>query len=368
MEISRQRRRTGILEGTTEVCPHCAGTGRQRTAASSALGALRALEVEAMRGGGEVVLRTSKETGLYILNHKRDALIRLAQSHGLFANVVLDEALSAAAHQIERVSSTPYERPDALVAEPDTAEQNFDDDFEIEEEEEDDLPAEAEPLVEAVANEDDGPRRGRRRRRGRRPDAPAESAPSVEGAGEGQGRRRRGRRGGRRTRETSGDAYGWSWPARLSGEDPYEWRGPVERDPSAAPVLRTEPQLPAGQPSALPEPEPALVLAAVEPAPAVEDEVWVELPEPALPKAAKPRRRRGRSEPPVETQAETAVIEEAATSEPSPPIVQPALAEILPEAPPVTLAVDNPPPAESDPAEIVDPPSTPRRGWWRRSV
>ncbi len=31
MEISRQRRRTGILEGTTHVCPHCAGAGRVRS-------------------------------------------------------------------------------------------------------------------------------------------------------------------------------------------------------------------------------------------------------------------------------------------------------------------------------------------------
>jgi ribonuclease E len=36
MEISRQRRRTGVLEGTTHVCEHCAGTGRIRATESSA--------------------------------------------------------------------------------------------------------------------------------------------------------------------------------------------------------------------------------------------------------------------------------------------------------------------------------------------
>ena len=54
MEISRQRRRTGILEGTTHVCPHCDGAGRVRSVESSALAALRAVEMEAVRGGGEV--------------------------------------------------------------------------------------------------------------------------------------------------------------------------------------------------------------------------------------------------------------------------------------------------------------------------
>ncbi len=37
MEISRQRRRSGVLEGTTHVCPHCQGVGRVRSVESSAL-------------------------------------------------------------------------------------------------------------------------------------------------------------------------------------------------------------------------------------------------------------------------------------------------------------------------------------------
>ena len=48
MEISRQRRRTGILEGTTHVCPHCQGAGRVRSVESSALSALRAVEAEGL--------------------------------------------------------------------------------------------------------------------------------------------------------------------------------------------------------------------------------------------------------------------------------------------------------------------------------
>ncbi|MCA6250592.1 ribonuclease E/G, partial [Phenylobacterium sp.] len=47
MELSRQRRRSSLLEGTTHVCEHCGGTGRVRSVESSALGALRAVEMEA---------------------------------------------------------------------------------------------------------------------------------------------------------------------------------------------------------------------------------------------------------------------------------------------------------------------------------
>jgi Ribonuclease G/E len=57
MEISRQRRRSGVLEGTTHVCEHCQGTGRVRSTESAALAALRAVELEALQGGGEVTLK-----------------------------------------------------------------------------------------------------------------------------------------------------------------------------------------------------------------------------------------------------------------------------------------------------------------------
>ena len=103
MELSRQRRRTGILEGTTHVCPHCQGAGRVRSTESSALSALRAVEMEGLRGGGEVSLRVSRDVGLYILNAKRDYLVRLRQAQGLQVNVVLDEALAAAELQIDRI-------------------------------------------------------------------------------------------------------------------------------------------------------------------------------------------------------------------------------------------------------------------------
>jgi len=72
MEISRQRRRTGVLEGTTHVCEHCQGSGRVRSIESSALGALRAIEIEMARGGpGAITLRLCPPVALYVLNEKR---------------------------------------------------------------------------------------------------------------------------------------------------------------------------------------------------------------------------------------------------------------------------------------------------------
>ena len=44
LEMSRQRMRTGVLEGSTVICPHCAGAGTVRSTSSIALHVLRVLE------------------------------------------------------------------------------------------------------------------------------------------------------------------------------------------------------------------------------------------------------------------------------------------------------------------------------------
>ena len=49
LEMSRQRLRTGVLEGSTTQCPHCQGTGIIRSVESVALAVLRALEDHLLR-------------------------------------------------------------------------------------------------------------------------------------------------------------------------------------------------------------------------------------------------------------------------------------------------------------------------------
>src|SRR6201998_1608274 len=49
MEMSRQRIRTGVLESSTEVCPHCGGSGHVRSVTSVSLHILRALEDQLLK-------------------------------------------------------------------------------------------------------------------------------------------------------------------------------------------------------------------------------------------------------------------------------------------------------------------------------
>mgnify|MGYP000157665638 CR=1 FL=1 len=142
MEISRQRRRSGVLEGTTHVCEHCAGTGRVRSVESSALSALRTLELEALKGGGEVTLTVPRAVGLYILNEKRAHLARLHQALGLFVTIKVDDAMAHADCGVERTASETRADHAAVIAAPvpgyaPVADDDYDDDA-VEDEDEDD--------------------------------------------------------------------------------------------------------------------------------------------------------------------------------------------------------------------------------------
>jgi len=266
MEISRQRRRTGLLEGTTHVCPNCSGLGRIRSPESSALAALRAVEAESARGGGgAVTVRVPSACGLYLLNDKRSYLARIEASHGLAITVLIDESLAQGEHLVERTATSDLPRPiDAVTAlsryEPaedieDTDEEDTEDSAEDPEDAED---GPVQVVTRARGDEPgedddrgDRSRRGGRRRRGRgRSDrdepvarsaetddaeAPRAARSEEDAARPGESeadadarRRRRGRRGGRRGRDEvrTDDVYGWVRPRAADATDPYVWNDP----------------------------------------------------------------------------------------------------------------------------------------------
>lgn len=272
MEISRQRRRLGVIEGATEVCPHCQGAGRIRSAESAALVTLRAVDIEAGRNGaGSVNLRVSTAVALYILNHKRDYLQRLLEQRGLNVVILIDDTLAQGEHAIERTSTNEDFVPVVTHISAADLDDGFDDSaFDHEDEDEDDEVIDGDDEDDADLdredNDDDEPReraeavdgegrgRGRRRRRrgGRHEEGSDETAAvdivAVEDEdddSEAGRRRRRGRRGGRRMREDGErDAFTWVRGRTPSLDDPYVWFDPINPAPSPrserAPVEASE--------------------------------------------------------------------------------------------------------------------------------
>ena len=425
MEISRQRRRTGVLEGTTHVCEHCGGTGRVRSVESSALATLRALEIEALKGGGEATLTAPRAVALYILNEKRAHLARLHQQLGLFVTVVVDDAMAHADHQIERTSMETRAEHAASALPPaesyhpapelEPAEADFEDEEDEEEEDEEEAEAvetqpRARPEEEARYDEGEGRGRRRRRRRGRRgddfreghapheagesreaPPRPTEAQREDEDGGHGR-RRRRGRRGGRRMRDDSRppEAFAWTRPWVPYGDDPFVWFDPAEDlKTSSAPQAANEQGPPSRSAAAA---ESAGLAPAVAQAAPSDVDIWVELPaEDDKPKRS--RRGRGRvrgaepqsaPEPPAaeasapvdaapEVEEEPAPAKKPSRRRPPAKAKAPEPERVAEPLPELATAAAEPagaeppaPAAAQDPAEISTPPASPRRGWWRR--
>jgi ribonuclease E len=374
MEISRQRRRTGVLEGTTHVCEHCNGTGRVRSVESSALATLRALEIEALKGGGEATLKAPRAVALYILNEKRAHLARIHETFGLFVTVVVDDAMPHADYEIERTASET--RPDHAVPIPSARarlepieDDGYDDSYDEEEDEDEDDEDEgsAPPRSASVDDEDEnedesreeasgeddaenrarGRGRRRRRRGGRRDDEDRAPAPEADTRLEdenGGRRRRRGRRGGRRLREDRpGETFAWVRPWVPYGEDPFVWFDLSEDPRMAVPEASTSAAVQTPEPSA-PAEAPESPVARAPAQAASEDDIWVELPEPE----DKPKRRRSRGK------AKSASTEAADAAPAAPPV----------EAPEPAAAVE----AQAIAPEAAAEPAKPKRTRTRRKA
>ncbi len=165
MEMSRQRRRTSLVEGSADVCPHCQGTGHIRSIESSALVALRTLEEEGVRGrAAHVRLACPTEVALYLLNEKRDHLNAIKSRYEMRVTVDADDALMRPNCVLERVETRrEAARAEAIAQEEAplvTAGEAAQDD--------DARPADEPSLEDAASDESGGRKRRRRGRRGGR--------------------------------------------------------------------------------------------------------------------------------------------------------------------------------------------------------
>ena len=213
MEISRQRRRTSILEGSTKTCSHCGGKGYQRTPSSSSLVALRALEEEgARKRAAKVRITLPTDVALYLLNEKRDHVLALEQRYDFRVLIGADPDLIPPDCKVEVIEAREQSDQDEVEDVPITQH----------------TPVAEEKPAEDTSSEGSGRRRrGRRRRRNDEDsaspeqdatvtetveeeetgDSEAKTAPQPELDEDGQPRkrRRRGRRGGRGRRRGRSD-------------------------------------------------------------------------------------------------------------------------------------------------------------------
>ncbi|WP_069307374.1 Rne/Rng family ribonuclease, partial [Methylobrevis pamukkalensis] len=172
MEMSRQRIRTGVLEGSTEVCPHCLGAGIVRSTESVALHVLRSLEDQLLKGvTHHLTIRTRTAVALYILNQKRRHLFELEARFGLSITISADEHVTGQHYVLERGEIILNPQPVQHIIHPETVYPEDEmDELEVDETEETQASEETEAgeTRDGTEAEGEGESRSKRRRRRRR--------------------------------------------------------------------------------------------------------------------------------------------------------------------------------------------------------
>ncbi len=103
LEMSRQRLRAGILEGSTRPCPHCEGAGIVRSVESAALRILRACGEEGVRErSASITVTANSEVAEYIQNHKRRQLIDFEDQYGMHTNLQSDRVMPGDVFELKR--------------------------------------------------------------------------------------------------------------------------------------------------------------------------------------------------------------------------------------------------------------------------
>ena len=120
LEMSRQRLRPGMIEATTQNCPHCHGTGLIRSEENLALSIIRQIEDEGVRGRSkEVVVNCPVSVANFIINQKRDHITNIEARFSLFVRINADTTLVSPEYSIEKLktSSKPLsDKPSVSVS------------------------------------------------------------------------------------------------------------------------------------------------------------------------------------------------------------------------------------------------------------
>ena len=187
MEMSRQRLRPGMIEATTQPCPHCHGTGLIRSDDSMALSILRQIEEEGTRRRSrEVLVRCPIDIANYLMNQKREHIAQIEARYGMAVRVEGDPHLVSPDFTIEKfktatrvvsVASAPVVSVDtSLMAQVDADEAEAEEDQATQDG--------ASEAGDGESNGEDKPKRKRRRRRRRKSGNGGENAEGENGASE----------------------------------------------------------------------------------------------------------------------------------------------------------------------------------------
>lgn len=104
MELSRQRLRPSLSEGSHITCPRCNGTGHIRDTESSALQVLRIIEEESMKESSAVIhVQIPVDVAAFLLNEKRGEIMKVESRHKVKIVLIPNKYLETPHYKLERI-------------------------------------------------------------------------------------------------------------------------------------------------------------------------------------------------------------------------------------------------------------------------
>ncbi|RJG05783.1 Rne/Rng family ribonuclease [Noviherbaspirillum cavernae] len=104
MELSRQRLRPSLSEGSHVTCPRCNGTGHIRDTESSALQVLRIIQEEAMKENSAAIhVQAPVDVAAFLLNEKRGEILKIETRHRVTVILIPNKHLETPHYKLERI-------------------------------------------------------------------------------------------------------------------------------------------------------------------------------------------------------------------------------------------------------------------------
>lgn len=104
MELSRQRLRPSLSEGSHVTCPRCNGTGHIRDTESSALQVLRVIQEEAMKENSAAIhVQAPVDVAAFLLNEKRGEILKIETRHRVTVIMIPNKHLETPHYKLERI-------------------------------------------------------------------------------------------------------------------------------------------------------------------------------------------------------------------------------------------------------------------------
>ena len=111
LELSRQRLRPSVVENSSELCPHCGGSGRIQSIEVSAIQILRSIEEECSSEENMAIsVSAHSDIIIHILNNKRSHLNEIEIRYGISINFINDNTIIPPLRKLEVIKKNNFKQ------------------------------------------------------------------------------------------------------------------------------------------------------------------------------------------------------------------------------------------------------------------